>query len=90
MEALRLAAIQNEVGVQRNTNAGLELVEFSVVPIPANQDALALAVSKGYLKRGSFVAQEILAIDDTWDMLGDGPRPKFRVLSADKPRFQVR
>ena len=28
LEALRLAAIQNRMGVQRNVDAGLELVEF--------------------------------------------------------------
>lgn len=37
-----------------------KLVEFSVVPVPANQDALAVAVSKG------------MSVDKVLEMIGDG------------------
>ena len=35
------------------------LLEFSVVPVPANQDALATAVSKGYVKESSWTHNEL-------------------------------
>jgi HK97 family phage prohead protease len=35
------------------------LLEFSVVPVPANQDALAVAVSKGYVKESSWTHNEL-------------------------------
>jgi HK97 family phage prohead protease len=40
-------------GVQR-VITDWKLVEFSVVPVPANQDALAVAVSKGFVAQGSW------------------------------------
>jgi phage head maturation protease len=36
-----------------------KLLEFSIVPVPSNQDALALAVSKGLVPRGCWVADEL-------------------------------
>ena len=36
-----------------------KLLEFSVVPIPANQDALALAVSKGFCPDSGYTFQEL-------------------------------
>ena len=36
-----------------------KLLEFSVVPIPANQDALAMAVSKGMVQRDSWTLNEM-------------------------------
>lgn len=60
-----------------------KLVEFSVVPIPANQDALVLAVSKGYLPQTSFVRQEMVGMDDTIDMIGDGHAPMLEVPSRE-------
>jgi HK97 family phage prohead protease len=38
---------------------GWKLVEFSVVPVPANQDALAVAVSKGYVEQNSWTHNEL-------------------------------
>jgi len=48
-----------------------KLLEFSVVPIPANQDALAVAVSKGILRGDSWTAHEL---DRVWEFTD--PRPK--------------
>ena len=35
------------------------LVEFSIVPVPSNQDALAVAVSKGYIPKDSFILPSV-------------------------------
>jgi HK97 family phage prohead protease len=49
-----------------------KLLEFSVVPIPANQDALALAVSKGWLTRDSQVFD---CLDGEADKMQQEPLP---------------
>lgn len=36
-----------------------KLLEFSVVPVPANQDALVMAVSKGYIPTSSWVVNAL-------------------------------
>jgi len=49
-----------------------KLLEFSVVPIPANQDALVTAISKGWIREGSWTANEL---DRVWDFT-DGTTAK--------------
>lgn len=55
-----------------------KLVEFSVVPIGSNQDALAIAVSKGFLPKSSIVRNDLGMFDDTLDML-DGRAPPLEI-----------
>ena len=53
------------------------LKEFSVVPVPANSEALALAVSKGWIPREGWVAKSLGWADDLLDMVEH--RPMLRV-----------
>ena len=60
-----------------------KLLEFSVVPIPANQDALATAVSKGLLDPDSVAYHEM---EQTWDF--DAPR-KGRIAMPARKRLVI-
>jgi phage head maturation protease len=55
-----------------------KLVEFSVVPVPSNQDALAMAVSKGHVKAGSWTHDELelaAIVDEAPMFVMDTPLP---------------
>lgn len=45
------------------------LIELSVVPVPSNQEALALAVSKGWMPEGSWLEQALRRSDDLLDLV---------------------
>jgi len=51
LEALRLMAIQNEVGTEKNTRAGLEIVLFSDEMMAASDATLTSHVIPGWLRR---------------------------------------
>jgi len=58
-----------------------KLAELSVVPLPANQDALAMAVSKGLL-RDSWLRAELGCADDLLDLV----EPPAPILELDRPK----
>ena len=51
MEALRLAPIQNQMGVEQNINAGLTLVEFSPEIMAQSRNSLINNVIPGWISR---------------------------------------
>ena len=57
------------------------LRELSVVPIGANAEALAMAVSKGWMPAGGWVAQSMGMADDTLDMVERRP-----MIRLDEPK----
>ena len=62
LEALRLAAIQNEVGIQKNINAGLEMVLFSDELQALSRQAVLNNVVPGWIRRVGDLNDPIFAI----------------------------
>lgn len=59
-----------------------KLMEISIVPMPANQNAMAVAVSKGLIS--PYFSRSMLNLDDTLDLIGEG-EPSRLQLDEDAP-----
>ena len=63
LEALRLAAVQNTTGVQRNVDAGMEFVEFSPELRRQSSRAAMASVVPGWLRRVEYPLRGQQAVD---------------------------
>jgi len=68
------------------------LLEVSVIPVPANQEALALAVSKGFMQGDGYVASALgFEEPDDWSVGQDGIRRRpFQVHTAEPKKFHLK
>ena len=63
LEGLRLAAVQNTTGVQRNVDAGMEFVEFSPELRRQSSQAAMASVVPGWLRRVEYPQRGRQAVD---------------------------
>ena len=62
LEALRLAAIQNEVGIEKNLREGLELVEFSPEIQSRSENTAITRVIPGWIRRLGGAGHPIISV----------------------------
>ena len=65
------------------------LVELSIVPIPANQEALAVAVSKGWMPRDSWIRARLGTSADALDIVGDDDQDSLVLGDGEPPELVI-